>query len=307
MKTLVRVFATLLVLLAIVGAAIVSFVPVAGAQAEVVGSADFRNAPQLPPGQYLDRIVTGDTAWYAVIYTNNTPYEFEVLFQGQDPGSAVDLTVSFVAPTLATIDGPSSLVSGNGVEYPAGHTNVWFLKVSLATTGQAGVEYPVQIFVNGVQTAGIEDCADIADCALDDEYAAVNVALAEAQAEVEIFRAQETTAAVEAEIENLKGFAESSDTFAPAAEARLAQAEATMADLCAPEPMCDEFPDPGSKTPILGWAVGLAALALGLYRAVKRFGKDPDAEEVKPQRRQPSSLDRAQAESKARSRAKSKK
>jgi hypothetical protein len=79
-----------------------------------------------------------------------------------------------------------------------------------------------------------------------------------------------------------------------------------MADLCAPEPMCDEFPDPGSKTPILGWIVGLAALGFGLFRAVKRFGEDPEAEDEVPAPREPSSLERAQAEAKAKSKSKAK-
>ncbi|MBT6445395.1 MAG: hypothetical protein HOK58_10470, partial [Acidimicrobiaceae bacterium] len=77
--------------------------PTADAQAVVVGSADFRNAPQLPPGQYVDRIVTGDTAWYSIIYTNNTPYNFDVAFQDSPPDRGVDLSVSLVAPTLTTV------------------------------------------------------------------------------------------------------------------------------------------------------------------------------------------------------------
>ena len=252
MNSPIRSAVTLLVItLALLGSLAV-FIPTASAQTTVVGSADFRNAPQLPPGQYVDRIVTGDTAWYAVIYTNSTPYRFEVSFQGNAP-VGVDLSASFVAPTLTTVDGPAQVVEGNGVEYPAGHTNVWFLKVSLNTSSQIGVEYPIVINVEGVQTLGVEPCADDPDCELDDEYAAINVALAEAEAELEQLRAAETTDAVQAEIENIRGFQESADSLGPRAQARLAQLEAQLAEKCAPEPDCEEFPDPGSKTPIIGW------------------------------------------------------
>ena len=265
------VFALLVLVLSAVG----SFSPEAQAQTGVTGTADFRNAPQLSPGSYVDRIVTGDSAWYSIIYTNSTPYEFEVDFQGVDPGPGFDLNVSFVAPTLMIVDGPAGLVDGNGVEYPAGHTNVWFLKVSLETSDQVGVNYPIVIRVDGVQTVSIEACGDIDGCVLDHEYAAILVALAEANADLEAARSQETLAAVEAEIENLRGFSESASTLAPAAQARLARAEAVMAELCAPVSICDEFPDPGSKTPLFGWVFGLAALGFGGFRVFKKLTTEP--------------------------------
>lgn len=290
-----RISKALAVLLAALVGLSATFVPQAVGQGSVVGSADFRNAPQLLPGEYVDRIVTGDTAWYSVIYTNNTPYEFEVSFRGVDPGRDATLSVSFVAPTLTTVNGPSRLVTGSGVEYPAGHTNVWFLKVSLSTTGQAGLEYPILIRATGIQSVGTEPCADTPGCSLDDEYASNNVALADATAALETLRAQETLERVESELENLRGFAESDETVGPAALARLGRAEATLAGLCAPDPTCDEFPDPGSKTPLVGWIFGLAALGLGAYRAFKRFTKQPTDEAAKPPPRQPVSSARPRA------------
>ncbi len=291
MRAQTRVSRLLTVLLAALITLSAGFVPQAIAQESVVGSADFRNAPQLLPGEYADRVVTGDTAWYSVVYTNNTPYEFEVSFRGSDPGREVDLSVSFVAPTLTTVDGPSNIVDGDGVEYPSGHTNVWFLKVSLSTTGQTGVEYPILISASGVQSVGIEPCGDTPGCTLDDEYASNNVALAEATEAIERLRSQETLAGVESELDNLRGFAETDETVGPAAQARLARAEATMARLCAPDLTCDDFPNPGSKTPIIGWIIGLALLGFGAHRAVKRFGKKPEPEqEPEPPARQPASF-----------------
>lgn len=302
-RTSVAAFVAFLALVLSVG---VSFIPQAHAQESVVGTADFRNAPQLVPGSYVDRIVTGDSAWYSVVYTNGTPYQFEVDFQGVDPGRGFDLNVSFVAPTLTTVDGPGQIVDGSGVNYPAGHTNVWFLKVSLDTSDQIGIEYPITISVAGVQNEGVDDCGDVAGCVLDDDYAAVNVALAEAQAELEQAQSQETLAAVQSEIENIRGFIETSDTLAPAAEARLARAEATMAELCAPEVMCDEFPPAGTTTPLIGWVLGLGALGFGAFRAFKKITADPAVVAAPP--RTPSALERAKADQKAaRAKAKAKK
>ena len=302
MRVVFAFLAALLITVTTVG----SFSPSADAQAAVVGSADFRNAPQLPPGQYVDRIVTGDTAWYSIIYTNDTPYSFDVAFQGQGPGRGVDLSVSFVAPTLTTVDGPAAVVSGGGVTYPAGHTNVWFLKVSLATSDQIGVEYPIVLTVDGVQAVGTKDCTDIDGCTLDDEYACMNVALAQANAELEQARSQETLVSIQKQIENSRGFAESADTLGPAAQARLARAESTMAQLCAPDPMCDEFPNPGTKTPIIGWILGLAVLGFGAFRAVKKLTTEPTEKATAEPSRKLSSLEQAQSDKKARAKAKAK-
>ena len=278
--------------------------PTADAQAVVVGSADFRNAPQLPPGQYVDRIVTGDTAWYPIIYTNNTPYNFDVAFQDSPPDRGVDLSVSLVAPTLTTVDGPAAVVSGSGVTYPAGHTNAWFLKVSLATNGQIGVEYPIVLTINGVQALGTDDCSDIDGCTLDDEYAAVGVALAKATAELEQARSQETLAAVQNQMENSRGFVESANALGPTAQSRLARAERQMAQLCAPDPMCAEFPNPGSRTPLIGWIFGLAALGFGAFRAFKKLTTDPAPQAAAAPPCRLSSLEQAQADKKAQSKKK---
>lgn len=283
-RTVRRVLATVAILLVALAGAGAALLPAASAQQSVTGTADFRNAPHLPPGEYVDRIVTGDSAWYSVVYTNGTPYEFEVGIQGGNPGADVGVSVSFVAPTLTTVDGPNTLVSGTGVDYPAGHTNVWFLKVSVTTTGQAGVEYPVVIRTSGVQTFGTDPCSDTPGCTLDEEYAANNVALAEATAALEQMRSQETRAAVEAEIENARGFVDTGASLAPATQARLQRAEERIAELCAPEPDCDVFPPPGSKTPIIGWIVGLGVLGFGAYRAYRKFTLDPEAEAQKKQR-----------------------
>lgn len=37
----------------------------------VEGTADFRNPPTLGPGSYSDRMVSGESIWYGVLYTND--------------------------------------------------------------------------------------------------------------------------------------------------------------------------------------------------------------------------------------------
>ena len=242
--------------------------PAATAQTSVVGSADFRNAPQLGPGEFRDTIVTGDTAWYSLLYTNNTPYRFEVSVLG---GSA-DLTASFVAPTLAVVVEDESVVQGSGVEYPVGTTNEWFLKVTASSpTGQDGVEVQVLIDVDGVEEAGLADCADVPGCTYEQEFTELSAELESARAALAEQQARPTTANVERDITNLEGFIGSTDALTPASDARLARAEAQMERYCAPDAFCDEFPDPKPNTPIVGLALGLGVLAFGAYRAVKKF------------------------------------
>jgi len=242
--------------------------PSAHAQTSVTGTADFRNAPQLIPGQYRDLVVSGDSAWYSVLYTNDDPYRFEVSIDGAAP-SDVEVNVSFVAPTLDAIDGPSALVDGGGVTYPLGHTNVWFLQVSLDTTGQLGLEFPIRLSVEGVQDLSVEPCPDIPGCDLDEQLADINVAIADAQNELERIDPLNTAEAVEREMIGLRQSADSAATITrPMAESRLAQAEARIAQLCGSDNDCDEFPQPPGKTPLLGLIVGLAALGFGARKAV---------------------------------------
>jgi len=272
-------------------------VPVADAQTPVVGTADFRKAPQLVPGTYSDRLVTGDTAWYSLVYTNETPYDFKVAIAGNPP-VGVSLTASFVAPTLTTVDGPAESVSGPGVVYPAGHTNLWFLKVSLESSGQAGVEYPITLTIEGVQTLGVDDCEDTPGCStLEAEYNELQSSLSEAETELEAIGSLETEAAVSSEIENLRGFADTAATLLPGIEGRLAQNEAAMARLCAPDPMCETFPDPAPKTPLIGWLVGLAALIFGAYTAVKKLSDESELDmDSDKQTRAPSAIEKARRE-----------
>ena len=243
----------------------------ADAQTTVTGTADFRNAPQLIPGQYQDLLVSGDSAWYSVLYTNDDPYRFEVSIDGVAPPD-VQLNVSFVAPTLDAIDGPAAVVDGGGVTYPLGHTNLWFLRVSLDTTGQVGLEFPIRLSVEGVQDLSVEPCSEIPGCTFDEELADVNVAIAEAQAELDLIDPLDTAEAVEREMVGLQQSANSAASITrPMAEARLAQAEARIAAACAPNATCDEFPQRPGKTPLLGLIVGLIALGFGARQAFKKL------------------------------------
>jgi len=250
--------------------------PVADAQAQVTGAADFRNAPQLPPGQYGDTIVSGDSAWYSIVYTNGTPYAFEVEIRGDAPRE-LDLTVSFIAPTLDTVDGPAAVLQGSGASYPDGHTNVWFLKVSLDTNGQTGIAYPFTIQVDGVQFFGTEPCAETPECTLDAQYREISTELAQARSQLD--DSLQTTEAVQSEIDNSLGILSSAEKLKPQLVSRLARSKTIMAKLCAPEPICQTFPDPGNKTPLIGWIAGLAAIGLGGARALKRFKTAEDPEQ----------------------------
>ena len=156
--------------------------------------------------------------------------------------------------------------------YPLGHTNLWFLKVSLDTTGQIGLEFPIRLTVEGVQDLSATPCSEIAGCTLDEELADLNFAITQAQSELDLINPQNTAEAVERELVGLQQSANSAATITrPMAEARLAQAEARLAQLCAPELTCDEFPQPPGKTPLLGLIVGLAALGFGARQALKKI------------------------------------
>jgi len=183
----------------------------------------------------------------------------------------VQAQISFVAPTLTTIEGPSRSISGSNLSYPVGDVNTWFLKVSLTTTGQVGIEYPVIVTVSGVESLGREACSAATGCTLDQDLAVITNQLTDLRAEVERNGSRETTEVVEASIRGSQSFLDTANNRLPAAEARLNRAEARMADLCNPDPFCETFPQPAARTPLLGLVVGIGALAAGGYLGFRKI------------------------------------
>lgn len=249
---------------------------------EVVGTADFRNPPTLEPGSYLDTIVTGETVWYAIVYTNGTPYRFEVSLPDGVAEEGTTVSASFVGPTLGTVGDRSTVVEGSGASYANAHTNVWYVTVTLETTGRLGVEHRIQLDVEGAEATGFGDCSRISTCTLDDELAVLDTESAEVETDLAEVLAMDTADVVQREIESLQGQLETADTLQVGADAALARAEARMADLCAPETTCETFPDQGSKTPIWAWMLGLAVLAIGANKIRKPKPPPPQRQVARP-------------------------
>lgn len=262
----------------------------ADAQTPVEGAADFRNAPLLPPGQFVDEIVTGESVWYALIYTNDTPYRFEVSLPDVDLEADDELTLEarFVGPTFETVGRSGTVVEGSGLRYPSGHTNVWFLVVTLSSSGEENVPYDLVIdVVEGVQDAGLEDCADVAGCTYEADLQRAQAEFDAVQAEFDAAAALEQQVRVEAEISNLTGFLETSESLRPAVEARLKPLEEKMAELCAPEPTCTTFPEQPGKTSVVGLGIGSLALIGGASRAYRRYNAPDEPVEPKPKPKKP--------------------
>ncbi|MDH3682152.1 MAG: hypothetical protein OEV40_19640 [Acidimicrobiia bacterium] len=220
----------------------------------VDGTADFRNPPRLAPGSYSDTIVTGETVWYAVLYTNDVPYRFAADLTDIDLDAQSDLTlsVSFVGPTLSVLD--SGLELQGSARYDGGGTNVWYLAVSLDTEGRLGVEHQLVLDVEGVLSAGLEPCE--ADCALREQLAAVDADIVEVQERIDGL-GEDPTAVLEAELTEL-------ETRRNTAEDSLDRADARIRELCAPEPDCEELTEPPSTTPLWATALGGLLLAAGV-------------------------------------------
>lgn len=257
---------------AAIGLVLIAPMAIASAQepTEVVGTADFRNPPTLVDGRYVDTIVTGETVWYAVVYANSTPYRFEVSLADVDVDADDELTLeaSFVGPTLGSVGRSSTVLESSGASYGSAKTNVWYLKVSLETTGRLGVEHRLLIEVVGAESTGFGDCTQIAECTLDEELATIDEQVELVESGLADALAQDETSLVEREITSLRDQLGVSDTIGPQAQARLANAEARMAQLCAPDATCETIPAPGSKTPIWAWAIGGLVFAGGVRRRV---------------------------------------
>lgn len=285
MRTLLRLVAGLLVVS--LGLSLSATSALAQAPTPVTGAADFRNPPMLTPGTFTDTIVTGETVWYAVIYRNDTPYRVEASLVGTDVASSseLDLELTLVSPTLNPIDIDSTVLDGPGESARGAHTDVWFVTVELATTGQVDVPHRLLLDVSGVESTTLSDCSGLAGCTFNDELAVLDAELAELKPALADALDQSTTETAEVEIASLKSFREAAAVQESDATARLAAAEAQLAELCAPEATCETIPSPGSKTPAWAMLFGLAALGWGGYRAFTRFNASGGEGDDVPQKK----------------------
>ena len=268
-----RRITTLLTAVTLSMATLLSLGATAAAQdpVEVDGSADFRNPPTLAPGQYRDTIVTGEAVWYALIYTDNTPYRFEVTLPEVDLEAQEELTLEtrFITPTLGDVDSGSTLVEGAGASITGGGTQTfkWYLEIALSTTGRLGVEYDLLLDIQGVQRGSLLLCSEVPECTLDLELAALDEELAALQADLAELQGVDSTevleadiAALEAEIAATEEAIEDANQRAQAARASEQEAADEIAEICSPDADCDVPPEPSSSMPI--WALVLAILVL---------------------------------------------
>lgn len=236
----------------------------------VEGTADFRNPPVLMPGSYSDTIVTGEALWYAVVYTDDTPYRFEVTLPDVDLESNEELSLEtrFITPTLGAVESGSTLLEGRASITGGGtQTFIWYIEVRLSTTERLGVSYALILDIEGVESTRFEPCSELPDCTLDQELAELQAELAEVQADLDALGDQDSEAVLAAEIADLQAEIIQLENEISAAELREAEAaeaqteaEDEIAAICSPDIECDVAPDPGSSTPV--WAVVIAALVL---------------------------------------------
>ena len=264
---------------------------------ETEGTTDYRNPPILDNGVYRDTVVTGEAVWYAVVYTNDVPFRFEVTLPGVDPDVADELTVdvSFVGPTLGSVDRGELLLGSASTN--AGDTNVWYLVVSLATTGQLGLAYEVELSIEGVQPSRFETCDEIPGCDLDDQLAELDAELADLEAELDAIEnppeanEAETGAAadvvdgaaeidgeiaeLEAEAVSLNDAIEATETRSATASTEAAAAESEVVELCGEGADCVALTPDDPTTPVWAWALGVLVLLAGLallgFAAIRRL------------------------------------
>ena len=305
---MISIVQRVLIVIAVCGAVIASpTISWTAAAQEVIdtnGTTDFRNPPTLENGVYRDTIVTGEAVWYAVVYTNDVPYRFEATLPAVDPVTAEELTieVSFIGPTLGSVqEGP--LLQGSA-STNAGETNVWYLQVTLSTTGQLGVAHEMQLSIDGVQSSEFETCDDIPDCDLDEQLAELDEQLAaleddlagvsepvddipEPVVDESVDAVDDETATQIAELEaeetGVRAEIAAAETRSTQAVTELTDAEAEIADICGDEPDCESVLSPDeSSTPIWAWAsgalvllAGVAALAFSVVRRNARPTSPP--------------------------------
>jgi hypothetical protein len=222
---------------------------------ETEGTSDFRDPPMLVPGSYSDTIVSGESVWYAVLYTNDVEFRIEVdlVDVDLDAQDELTLTANFISPTLGG-SGSGRLLEGS-TGYSAGGTNVWYIEVDLATSGRLGVEHQLSLDIDGFSSDRLERC-ELPDCTAADDLAAIETEIAQIEENLAALDDTDAQEVVEEEIADLEQ---------RQADARQEESLANdeIAAHCAPEPDCDTLPEPGSSTPLWALLVSGAILLSG--------------------------------------------
>ncbi len=221
---------------------------------EVEGTADFRNPPTLGPGAYSDRMVSGESIWYGVLYTNNEDFRFAVSFA--EPAAAADsdltLEIALIGPTLGQAGSADPVIIGSA-SYDGGETNLWYLEVRLESDGVLGLEYEIHIDVEGVEENKINDCTETPECTLDVELEGVNAEIVELEEDIGELENAESPDVVQGDIDELRVDLQDAENQASTQRDEIAL-------LCAPETDCTELPELDPVTP--GWALALGGLLL---------------------------------------------
>jgi len=256
---------------------------------EVDGTPDFRSPPFLGNGTFSDTIVAGEAVWYAVIYTNDAPYQIEVDVPGVDLDSNDDLELetSFISPTLGAAQTGTTLLRGTAFLTGGGpETQAWFIKIALNTTGRLGVQYDVVFTIDGVEDTGIDSCLDDPGCTLDEDLAALDSELEQIRSSIDLIESAEAEGddggleALQQEADRLQSELTSGESALASVEQRTQSAESETASslediaaICAPEADCVEPPPLGSSTSTLGLVLGGLVLIAGVALLGLRFWK----------------------------------
>jgi hypothetical protein len=174
-----------------------------GRPTKVEGAADFRTAPRLESGQYRAAIVTGESIWFALQYTNSFPLIIEGSLDAapsttNDDGSTtasrpraaepvddLEFGIELVAPNLESATTDPKRIEFRGT-YDQGSVNRWFIRVKLDTNGQLGVERSFVLKVDGANDARFGACDELDDCDAPKRLRQADARLAKAQAGREI-------------------------------------------------------------------------------------------------------------------------
>ena len=240
------------------GALASSTITPAGAQdaAESLdGAADFRTAPLVGPGTYRDTIVTGEIAWYSVLYTNDEDLHLGARLADVDADAddELELIRAFVGPNLEHLEvRPEDVGPGYSARWRGGETdtNQWFVVFELKTTGQVGVPHELEFTLSGFASRSQDECR--AECTLDEELVELEDEIAALEAEVERCGDECADLATQDEL-----VAERDDL-----QAAVDAEQAEIVDLCGGEE-CDALPATSTTPWWLVAILGAGALAAG--------------------------------------------
>jgi len=221
------------------------------------GGHDWRSAPSIESGEYLQLVPTGASRWYRLTYRAGARYRIGIVLT--DENSSLTARAQLFNPDLIAVTRAEPQHDGTAT-FRSTEEATWFLRIDVQTGERHGEPVEVRLTLDSGEATDRLDCRQAQGCALDDQLREVLEETAQVRSTTDAVSGQDSTRDVQASIDLTQRELTELTRQRARAESDLTAANTAIAELCAPNPTCTTRASQAS-TPWWAWLAGIAAAA----------------------------------------------